>query len=45
MASNLESSLERAEKALEQLDYPTAIAHLKAVCQIEINVSNRAGRH
>lgn len=39
MASDLESSLERASQALEQLDYPTAIAHLKAVCQTEINVS------
>ncbi len=39
MASDPKLSLEAARKALQQGNYPTAIAHLKALCQTELDTT------
>ena len=39
MACAPEASLEAAQAALQQGDYPNAIAHLEALCQFESNAS------
>ncbi len=39
MASDPKLSLEAARKALQQGDYSTAIAHLEALCQTELDTT------